>query len=47
MHLVFPVSRFMRSDVKMNLLVKLFSLKGKRLNHIFLVLTLSCLEMNQ
>lgn len=35
MHTVFPVSRFMRSDVKMNLLVKLFSLKGKRLNHNF------------
>lgn len=48
MHTVFPVSRFMRSDVKMNLLVKLFSLKGKRLNHnFFLVLTLSCLEINR
>lgn len=34
-HTVFPVSKFMRSDVKMNLLVKLFYLKGKRLNHFF------------
>lgn len=29
------VSRFMRSDVKMNLLVKLFSPEGKKLNHFF------------
>ena len=33
--IVRPVSRFMRSDVKMNLLVKLFFLKGKKLNHFF------------
>lgn len=32
---VFPVSRFMRSDVKMNLLFKLFSPKGKELNLFF------------
>lgn len=41
------VSRFMRSDVKMNLLVKLFSPEGKKLNHFFFVLTLSCLKINQ
>lgn len=46
---VLPVSRFMRSDVKINLLVKLFSPKGKELNlfFFFFILTLSCLEMNQ
>lgn len=32
---VLPVSRFMRSDVKINLLVKLFSPKGKELNLFF------------
>lgn len=32
---VLPVSRFMRSDVKINLLVKLLSPKGGELNHFF------------
>lgn len=36
---VLSVSRFMRSDVKMNLLVKLFSPEGKMLNHFFFFCT--------